>query len=256
MTEKELIELQQSSGKQYLMLVGQFFHAYQGAAFALARVTGYQVRKVKRRSGVFYMLGFNASQLSKVTDQCAAWGITFQKEDLQGLLYSFAGGDTTINEQLVSQPRPNTQSLPPSKSLRQERRKPGEIARIYAKAVQLQNLSMRLLNAKNEVARKYRYTVIPQLIDMATRMVEQTDLMQLDYGNQRMERAKQVAALVRTYATTAGNLRLMDGLTDAQEADVAMLVEAIETEAKAQWWECHNKLKKKHPPESQGIEPP
>lgn len=256
MTEKELLELQTATGRQYLMLVGQFYHAYNGAAFALARVTGYQVRKVQRRSGTFYVLGFNAQQLPKVKEQCAAWGISVKQEDFNGLLYSFAGGDTTVNEAMVTAPRPKTQAPPPTGKSHQGEKKPGEIARIYAKAVQLQNLSMRLLNAKNDVARKYRYTVIPELIQMSTRMVEQTDLLQLDHGEQRMNRAAQIAALVRTYATTAGNLRIMGGLTDAQEADMAMLVEAIETEAKAQWWESRNKLRKKSSPESQGAEPP
>ena len=249
MTEKQLIELQESTGRGYMMLVGQFYHAYQGAAFALARVTGYKVRRMERRSGPLYMLGFNMVQLDKVIEQCAAWGITVKRENPDGLLYSFEGGDTSVNEQLVSAPKPKPKPPPPSNPpespppMQQKayQHLPGESVRIYAKAVQLQNLTMELLNCKTQIARKYRYTVIPELMQMATRMVEMADLIQLDYGQQRMERAKQIAAVVRTYATTVGNLRLMNGLTSTQETQVAILVEAIETEAKAKWWESKNK---------------
>ena len=100
---------------------------------------------------------------------------------------------------------------------------------------------MRILVSNSEMSRKFRYTVVPELLKMATRLMEQADLLELDFGEQRMNRAKQIAALVRTYATTAGNLRLLDGLSPGTEGDIALLVEAIESEAKAAWWESHNK---------------
>lgn len=48
MTEQEIIEEQLATGINYLMRVGQFYHAYDGAAFALARLTGYQVPRLHR----------------------------------------------------------------------------------------------------------------------------------------------------------------------------------------------------------------
>jgi len=182
---------------------------------------------------------------------------------IDGLLFSFEGGDTSINPELVTKAKPKPCPVSPpqpvSESSRQafslsEREQPakrskhksGGIERIYAKCVQLQQRSMSLLNSKDDIARKYRYTVVPELIEMSTRLVELADLMQFDFGQARMQRAQRIAALVRTYATTAGNLREMHALSSGQEGDIAILVEAIETEAKAHWWEARNKLAKQH----------
>ena len=90
MTEQEIIEKQQATGISYLMRVGLFFHAYNGAAFALARLTGYQVRRVHRRQGDIFQAGFTANSFDKVRGQLADAGITLQGG---GDLWWFEGGD-------------------------------------------------------------------------------------------------------------------------------------------------------------------
>ncbi len=257
------MELQHSTGVQYLMLVGQFYHAYQRAAFALTRITGYKVLKIERKSGTYYKLGFSIKQLPQVIALCAAQGIELRKEDSRGLLYSFMGGDTSFDAALVSQPKAKAQPKPKATvaALTAAERPPkqpknaGDPPRIYAKAVQLQYLTMQLLDGKAEMARKYRYTILPELLRLSMRMVYLADMLQTDYGQERMQRASKIAALVRTYGTSVGLLAMQKGITASQEAQVAILVEAIETEAKAHWWESRNKQKKTSSPESNDPPP-
>lgn len=252
MTEHEVLTLQQQTGRFYVVMMGPFYHAYDGAAFALARVMGYQIHRKHRKSGPLCQLGFGVAQMGKVRECCARQGIVLQPEDQRGMLFSFVGGDPTPDESLVSiskprrqQPSPDFFSAPLGAAQEQprqsDRRQASDPTRIYAKSVQLQHLTMRILVSNSEMSRKFRYTVVPELLKMATRLMEQADLLELDFGEQRMNRAKQIAALVRTYATTVGNLRLLDGLSPGTEGDIALLVEAIESEAKAAWWESHNK---------------
>ena len=81
MTEREIITEQQNSGVRYLMQVGMFIHAYEGAAFAVARVTGYKIRLVHRKGGDIRMLGFGAAQLEGVSRQMADQGMPLQQVD-------------------------------------------------------------------------------------------------------------------------------------------------------------------------------
>ena len=262
MTEQQLLALQRDSGRWCLMQVGQFYHAYEGAAFALARLTGYRVRRMRRRTGSVCVLGFSILQLEKVRQRCAEQGVILRQDDDAGHLWSFTGGDGTPDEGMVSPPKSPSpaKEAPVSRSTSKgggKRKNAGDPVRIYAAAVQLQNLSMRLLDPYTAVARKYRFTVMPELLRMATRLLELTDLMNSAFGDERMAYAMKVGSLVRTYATTVGNLVDLKAISNAREADVAVLVEAIETEAKTVWWESHNRQQgnKNHSqPESVGAD--
>ena len=102
MTEREIITEQQNSGVRYLMQVGMFIHAYEGAAFAVARVTGYKIRLVHRKGGDIRMLGFGAAQLEGVSRQMADQGMPLQQVDER--LWTFEGGDDSEDGLLVSKP--------------------------------------------------------------------------------------------------------------------------------------------------------
>ena len=71
MTERDIIAQQSQTGLRYLLQVGMFIHAYEGAAFVMARVTGYKIRQVHRKGGDIRMLGFSAAQLEGVSRQMA-----------------------------------------------------------------------------------------------------------------------------------------------------------------------------------------
>lgn len=86
------------------MQVGMFIHAYEGAAFAMARLTGYKVRRVHRKAGDIRTLGFTASQLDSITAKLKEAGITLRQE-AEGL-WVFEGGDATEDESLVAEPKP------------------------------------------------------------------------------------------------------------------------------------------------------
>lgn len=110
MTEQKIIALQASGPTRYLMQVGMFVHAYEGAAFAMARLTGYKVRRVHRKAGDIYMLGFNAEQVESVSNRLRGAGIALTKET-EGL-WTFEGGDTSVDLSLVTaKPKP-TNSAP------------------------------------------------------------------------------------------------------------------------------------------------
>jgi hypothetical protein len=100
MTEQQVIALQAQSGRSYLLQVGLFVHAYEGAAFAMARLTGYKVRRVHRRKGDVVLLGFSSRQLDAVCQRLREAGIEVSQE-AEGL-WAFEGGDTTADERLVS----------------------------------------------------------------------------------------------------------------------------------------------------------
>ena len=53
MTEQDVLRRQDTNGQTefYLILVGQFYHAYGHGAFALSRVTGYHVLRKQRKWG-------------------------------------------------------------------------------------------------------------------------------------------------------------------------------------------------------------
>ena len=104
MTEQEIIALQASGPTCYLLQVGMFVHAYEGAAFAMARLTGYKVRRVHRKAGDIRLLGFTATQLDGVTAKLKEGGITLHKE-AEGLWY-FEGGDTSEDLSLIVETKP------------------------------------------------------------------------------------------------------------------------------------------------------
>lgn len=68
MTEQEIIEKQRKSNNTelYLLRVGMFFHAYDAAAFAVARLTGYKVMRRQRRMGEVLTCGFPTAKLQDV----------------------------------------------------------------------------------------------------------------------------------------------------------------------------------------------
>ena len=76
MTEREILERQEQTGNQQflLVLVGSFLHAYGNGAFALARVTGYRVRRKQRRWGEVLTCGFPAIHFDRVRLQVYAAG--------------------------------------------------------------------------------------------------------------------------------------------------------------------------------------
>ena len=264
MTEKQVLDLQQTSQRLYLLMVGSFYHAYNEAAFALSRITGYKILPKQRKQGTIYQLGFGVKQIDSIKQRCAEHGIELKMEDDKGLLWSFTGGDTSFDASLVSQPESKSDTNPAtmkvshsrrhsfSDSIRKHEKKLAliklldvDLPHIYCKAVQLQNFSLRLLSPEREIARKYRFTAIDDLLKMSTHLIENADLLTLEYGKERMDRAKHVAVLARTYATTIGNLVNLRVLTPVEEADAAVIIAELEGEAKAIWWECYNKEKKK-----------
>lgn len=103
MTEREIITCQDTGEKMFLMRVGLFFQAYGRAAFVVARVTGYKIRRMHRKWGDILLLGFNALQLDAVRAEMFGHGIALTKEDKDGNLWSFTGGDGTVDESMAAQ---------------------------------------------------------------------------------------------------------------------------------------------------------
>lgn len=99
MTEQELCGKQRENdnSEMYLQLRGTFWRAYDGGAFALARITGYQVKKLKTIDR--YVLGFPERALDKVLVAMEKNGLTVTGNE-EGLV-AFSGGDTTIDPALI-----------------------------------------------------------------------------------------------------------------------------------------------------------
>lgn len=102
MSEQEIIQSQQDGRRHYLLLVGMFYHAYEGAAFALGRITGYRIRKVHRKQGDVRVLGFVATQFDRVRVMLADRGIQLHRGDDEGRLWWFEGGDPTPDESMIT----------------------------------------------------------------------------------------------------------------------------------------------------------
>ena len=102
MTEQELCDRQRENGnsEMYLLLRGTFWRAYDGGAFAIARVTGYQVKRLKTIDR--YRLGFNLVALDKVLEKMRAAGMTHSAYKEGDTLITFSGGDPTNDERMVS----------------------------------------------------------------------------------------------------------------------------------------------------------
>ena len=108
MTEKEILQQQESSGQTafYLIAVGMFYHAYDCGAFALAHATGYSVLRKHRRSGDILVCGFPANQLDSVLQRIREAGGKVEQKGEK--IFLFHGLDGTPDEKLIAEPRPQT----------------------------------------------------------------------------------------------------------------------------------------------------
>ena len=102
MTEQELIDKQEKGNNEtlYLMKVGMFFHAYGAGAFALARTTGYRIKRKSRKGGrEMLVAGFPAESLNAVVAKLEAAGATVTRHS--DILVEVAGLDGTPDEGMV-----------------------------------------------------------------------------------------------------------------------------------------------------------
>lgn len=105
---EQVLQRQQSSGKYFLVLQGNFYRAYNDAAFALHRVTGYKVfQKQGARGEAYYQLGFNMKQIDDVIAKIEQQGGTVTRFDREGKQFAFFGVDGSMDENLVTQPAEN-----------------------------------------------------------------------------------------------------------------------------------------------------
>lgn len=105
---EQVLQRQQSSGKYFLVLQGNFYRAYNEAAFALHRVTGYKVFQKQGAGGeTYYQLGFNMKQIDDVIAKIEQQGGTVTRFDREGKQFAFVGVDGSMDENLVSQPAEN-----------------------------------------------------------------------------------------------------------------------------------------------------
>ena len=98
-TIEEVCALQRENNcsEMYLRLKGTFWKAYDGAAFAIARITGYQIKKLKTVDR--YELGFPERALDRVLVAMEQSGLVVTGNE-EGLI-AFTGGDPTIDPALV-----------------------------------------------------------------------------------------------------------------------------------------------------------
>lgn len=98
-TIEEVCALQRENNcsEMYLRLKGTFWKAYDGAAFAIARITGYQIKKLKTVDR--YELGFPERALDRVLVAMEQGGLALTSNE-EGLI-AFTGGDPTIDPALV-----------------------------------------------------------------------------------------------------------------------------------------------------------
>ena len=116
MTEKEVIQKQEENGQQefYLIQIGSFVHAYGQGAFALARTTGYKVKRKHRKMGEVLTAGFPVTRIEQVMEKIvAAGGEAAPLED--GKTWLFNGIDGTPDESMIAEP--DWKALPPNHSL-------------------------------------------------------------------------------------------------------------------------------------------
>lgn len=105
---EQVLQRQQSSGKYFLVLQGNFYRAYNEAAFALHRVTGYKVFQKQGAGGeAYYQLGFNMKQIDDVIAKIEQQGGTVTRFDREGKQFTFVGVDGSMDENLVTQPAEN-----------------------------------------------------------------------------------------------------------------------------------------------------
>ena len=102
MTEREVLQKQEDNGNQafYLIQIGTFIHAYGHGAFALARATGYSVRRKHRKMGDILTCGFPADRVSQVLAKLEDAGATAELQP-DGKTWLFSGIDGTPDETMV-----------------------------------------------------------------------------------------------------------------------------------------------------------
>lgn len=106
MTEQDVLRRQEINGQTefYLVLVGQFYHAYGNGAFALSRASGYRVLRKQRRWGEVLTAGFPASVLARVRQRIADMHGTVR--EVEGKMLLFSGIDGTPDDSLVQASQP------------------------------------------------------------------------------------------------------------------------------------------------------
>ena len=92
-------QMETANGEMFLRLKGAFWMAYDGAAFAVARITGYEVKRQKTTGR--YELGFSRPALSKVLGLMRDNGIAVDDYNEGDELIRFSGGDSEIDESMV-----------------------------------------------------------------------------------------------------------------------------------------------------------
>src|SRR5574344_1828490 len=103
MKETDIIALQKNSnGKNmYLVNVGMFYHAYDSAAFAIAKLMHYKVKRKHRRCGDVLISGFPVNQLLKVLNTIEKnGGKIFNRNDD---IIKFADIDNSVDESLIEE---------------------------------------------------------------------------------------------------------------------------------------------------------
>ena len=95
---------EESDNKQlYLFKSGKFYHALNGAAFAVHRLTHYRVIRKKRRDGDVFLLGFPIEQFSDVKEKMKAKGMEVESLDPDSTTVLFSGGDPTVDLSIVEE---------------------------------------------------------------------------------------------------------------------------------------------------------
>ena len=102
MTAEEICKRQRENGNKemYLRLKGSFWQTYDGGAFAIARVTGYQVIRLKTIDR--YQLGFPLVAIDRVLTTMKEKGLTVKDHQEGDTLITFSGGDPTPDNHLVT----------------------------------------------------------------------------------------------------------------------------------------------------------
>ena len=102
MKEIEIIAQQKQSGnkKLYLMKVGMFYHAYNAAAFALAHLMHYKVKRRHRRCGDVLVAGFPVSGIEKAINKIVDVGGSIDKRTDDMII--FTGVDTSADESMIA----------------------------------------------------------------------------------------------------------------------------------------------------------
>lgn len=112
MTEKEIIERQEAEGNRefYLIRQGIFYNAYEGGAYALHRLTGYQLRRKYGKTDGPVTTGFNTKVIENVLKKIEEQGGTWNKTDEN--TYSFSGIDATPEPSAIKEPKPKAAKKP------------------------------------------------------------------------------------------------------------------------------------------------